>query len=268
MLIIKLLNIITLFKLFMIITVLPRYFKRFILGKGPYMCYYNNEKDVLNMIEHEILEVEKKFPVIMVLKLDYLKHKEHFKFQNDNEYKSVKVYSCGKCIANHYQPGSQGLTKMFNMCKKMHDSFISKRNQELLRREMVWENISLDDPVDTSINYNKIKYFIKIDENENLNDLNDQKIYDKISEIGCFISPTLTLNKSYQLSNNIVNNKVNNESNIQSKTLKNTRISHLLLKEQINSKIKFRQAKKILDKYHLQKKYKSTKFKIKKIVKI
>lgn len=234
----------------MLIEVLPEKFNRFIIRNGPYICYYNNEKNLLNRpLVNKILEYEKQYMMVMVLKLDWFQHKEYFRIENETECNRMIVYSAGKKIVNLIRPESNEIINMFKLCQEMGELVNIKQSQDVLKKEIIWKNITFADKSGKSKNETGVEYLKNKDDNKKFIESNILNIHDKKAETGCFISRTLTLNKSCQLSNKILNKNLESGSNLQLSKIANRKLSQPVRKKKLNRKIKIKQSKNVASKY-------------------
>lgn len=207
----------------MLIEVKPLTLNRFILRTGPYLCFYCYEENLTNMkLVGEILELEKQFPIIYVLKMYWLEHKNYFNFKKREDFNRVVVHSSGEMIANCFLPNSKELINLFKMCKNIHDYNIKKQNQEYVRKEMILKNFQTDHLKPKKKNQSKIKCFKNKDEYNEFYKSHYQKFF---------------------------NVKLNYLSDVDIHTSENNPIENKYFQDKLNSKIKFLHAQKILKKY-------------------
>lgn len=116
----------------MIIDVVPKVINSYKKQKGPYLCFYNYEKNIFNRkIVEKIESLEKNFLSIYVVKMDWLEHKKYFNYIDKEEYNRVTVYSNGETLFDYLPPNLEtDLINMFKKCQEIYEHN-NKRNKNM-----------------------------------------------------------------------------------------------------------------------------------------
>lgn len=186
----------------MIITISPKSFNHFKKTHGVFLCFYDFSKDPYNQnLVEKIEKLEKNFCDLSIVKLDWLKYKKYFKFENDKEYNQVVIHGKGEVLLERFKPDSETeLPKIFEKCKEFHEMHVRRISQAYKHKLMFdrkstsswvirkskksnkYENLDIKNKSRELYDYNIYKTYNLNDADNylNINSKNNKIIYEKV----------------------------------------------------------------------------------------